>query len=154
MSFPKAYIIVDGKSARVTLAHETDWDKIEQYVSDGKMWCAWRQGVTLETREGDIRLEAHCRGWIDPREFRGLNTEMANSLQKMGLPLPEGVNVRADGYGANLKQVVYDAEAKGENLDLSREICHCGTYVDEHTQSDNHSPVAMKPNIAIAITEE
>lgn len=25
-----------------------------------------------------------------------------------------------------------------------REVCHCGTYCDEHTQFDNHAPVAMK----------
>lgn len=37
---------------------------------------------------------------------------------------------------------------RGRTVDLYahevRPVCHCGQYVDQHTQSDNHAAVTMK----------
>ena len=43
-------------------------------------------------------------------------------------------------HGVEVTKEVYEA-----NISVNRLVCHCGEYLDEHTQLSGHDPVVMQP---------
>jgi len=118
----EAYALIDG-----TAPQKSDVEKVQR-----ELWAEYEKQI--HERVHGLTVEAYdCIYEGEPPEEREVRWKwVMNGIQNMKLELEEA---KAQLVVAHEKLI----EAKKNEA-----VCHCGALFSEHTQSDNHGPVAME----------